>query len=431
MNLIKPVSIDFSKEYVIYSEFGLVLAPRFSLTSDNYVNNFANFDFYRWQIEDQALCFLNPFNEITATLYKTAMGWMGENLKGEKIKFIEYDHKYNIANDEAELVDRLKNTKWRFRNHTGHIVSNEVWLCEDGTIRGHNHSNERFWRVDEEGLGFYDEQQIKTTDFGFLLNQANHYSFTGRFLLAQDNTHTLEYLQGKDEKFLSELHTVQNYSGGSMASDNLLIIFNSVGRLYDGTDTSWEFYSLPYKCGTDFIRFSESYPAWYCDKMDVILRTLENRVQSYRKIICLGISAGGFAALFCSELLARKYLETQFFTITLNPQTSLTKKDRKYIIEKFDEPYRPALPSDYAMQANVLNNLDLNSLLTDEISNLQHEIYYDSMNACEQYYMHKLNRSRVRLIGLPLNNDHAEAIRKFYDLGIAQNRVLQIINPLN
>ena len=138
------------------------------------------------------------------------------------------------------------------------------------------------------------------------------------------------------------------------------------------------------------------------------------------------MSAGGYAALIYSELLASKCNNTQFFTITLNPQTSLTVEDRRYIIENFKEPYRPAIPTDYALKASELGDLDLNSFLVNQIKNLQHEIYYDSMNKCEQYFISKLNLTRVRLIGLPMNNDHAEFIRKIYDLGIVQNRAIEL-----
>lgn len=429
MNVPQKTDFDLSKEYVLFNEVGIVLIPRFSFNKDGYIHNFSNADFYKWRMEDKTLLLLDSFNEITATLNKIASEWQGERITtGERVKLLEYNKEHNMANNNAKLVDRLKNTRWRYRNDSNQIFSDNVWLCGDGTISGYDHPNERYWRVDHTGLGFYNEENVKTTDFSFLLNHGDQFRFTGRFLLAQDkiHNHILEYIQGKDENFLSELYAVQHYNVSHRKSDTLLLIFNSVGNLYNGIDTNWEFYNLPYRCGTDFIRFSESFPNWYCDKKELIFKTLENLVQNYRKIISVGMSAGGYAALIYSELLASKCNNTQFFTITLNPQTSLTVEDRRCIIENFKEPYRPAIPTDYALKASELGDLDLNSFLVNQIKNLQHEIYYDSMNKCEQYFISKLNLTRVRLIGLPMNNDHAEFIRKIYDLGIVQNRAIEL-----
>ena len=225
MNDIDKYGLSYLKDYVIYDESGIVLATRFSFKENGYINNFSNFDFYKWEIKNNLLYLFDTFKTETVIFSSKGIEWSGIYSKnGQQIILKEYISKNNVLNKRLSLTKRLKNTRWRFRNDKGDIISNDLWLCEDGRIRGYNHSNEFFWKVENNELGFYDINNVKTTNFGKLFK--NELKFIGKYLISDNFHHTLEYLSSNSEYINSEF--VSNYctnSDISFKSKNLLVIF--------------------------------------------------------------------------------------------------------------------------------------------------------------------------------------------------------------
>lgn len=415
------------KDFVISFLDGIVVSPRFQFGQDGYIENYLNLEFYKWTIEGGIISFYDSMSRKTAFIDLAHENWQGEWLVHHApIRLKKYVDKtiYATSSDPQVLTEYLKNTRWRFRGDKGNIISDNLWLCEDGLIRGYTHENEYAWKVDEKGLNFLNIYGDITSRLGFLDIKGNRKSFYGH-LNDDVNHHTLEFLSGEGSNFLSELHTTAVFGN---FTDTLLVIFNGAGTPYDGIDTRWEFYHLPYKLSLDFIRFSELSPiVWYLDKTYKIKNILGNIIRQYKNVIFVGASAGGFASMYFSEILASQFAEVQFHSYVINPQTTLSINHRRHIVERFEQPLRPVLPSDFVCFNKDAQIDDIETLLSNNNDNVKHNIYYDCENPCEKFYVERLNSSHINLKGYPLNGGHADSGIKIFETQDLQRDIESLV----
>lgn len=411
--------------YVISFLDGVVICPKFSLGEDGYVNHYLNLDFYKWQQEGDSLLFFDPMGRNTAIINLAGDDlegfWHSQNVKILLKKF------YDIDSNENMLVDFLSDTRWRFRSNNGSIISTNLWLCGDGLIRGYSHENEYAWAVSGDELVFLNKNGEITSVFGKLITKGNRKSFYGHLANDSQYIHTLEYLSGKDGDFLSELHCTTVLGN---CQTTLMVFFNGAGTPYDGMDTRWEFYHLPYRLGVDFIRFGESSPVvWYLDKTEQIINILKGLVSNYQNVVLVGASAGGFASIYFAEGLARIAPMTRFYSYVINPQTTLSYAGRRFVVENWEQPLRPVLPSDFVYKNKDTELVDVADLLSTEITNVQHHIYFDSENPCENFYVDQIKySSRVQLKGMPINGGHADSGIKIFESQVLQNALVDLVN---
>ncbi len=412
--------------YVISFLDGAVICPQFSFGDDGYVENYLNLDFYKYNIREDGIDFFNPRGENTAridTSNDSFFGvWIVHNIPIQMKVF----HKklYEPHCSDESFRAHLLNTRWRFRGNNGNVISDNLWLCQNGLIGGYTHHNEFSWDVVDGCLNFYTKDGVLSSIFNHKLSDEDGQHIRhlkGNFLLAEKPTnHALDLLSDESSYILCELNADLVLSN---KSDTLFVIFNGNAHLYNGSKTNyWEFFSMPLMESADICRISEgSIVGWYIDKTQRVLSILRGIVTNYKKVIFCGMSAGGFASIYFGEIIAREYKNIKFYTFTFNPQTTLEKLHRRRLVELFDMPTRPAVLNDFTFNKRDSEIYDLNSFIdNDEILNIDHNIYYDCKNPCEQYYIDYLtisNRLKINPYHLGLNHsDGIERIYKTYDV---------------
>lgn len=434
--------IDLKNDYVISFLHGAVICPKFQFGVDGYIENYLNLDFYKWSIIEDKLYFYNPQGQNTAfiNLSQDNVYYGFWHIQNIEIK-LSVCQNIKILNELSHLKDFLTNTRWRFRSNNGSVISSNVWLCEDGLIHGYSHDNEYAWDVDVDGLIFLNKHGDITSRFNLpswqssteqsKLTKGGRICLRGYLVDNPKHAHILEYLSGYSSNFLSELHYTSVLSGEN--SDILLVIFNGAGTPYDGIDTRWEFYHFPYQLGVDFIRFSELSPvAWYLDKTQSIYSILANVVKDeYQHVIFLGASAGGFASMYFAESLAQKMPHINCYTYVINPQTDIGKESRRLVVERFEQPLRPVLPSDFIFANKDTEIVNLKSFLeVKDIANMQHTVYFDSGNPCEQFYVKSIESPRVKLSGVPIYGGHADSGIKIFESHVLQSDVAKLVHSI-
>lgn len=418
-------SLSHKESFFISFLDGIVICPKFSFGDDGYVNNYLNLDFYKWQQKDDNLLFFDPMGRNTAiiNLSKDDLEgfWYSQNVKIQ----LKKSHRFNI--NEGLLTEFLSDTRWRFRSNNGSIISTNFWLNGDGLIRGYSHENEYAWTVIEDELVFLNKNGEVTSKFGKLIIKGDRKSFYGHLVSNTNHIHALEYLSGKDEEFLSELHCMTVLGN---CQTTLMVFFNGAGTPYDGIDTRWEFYHLPYRLGVDFVRFSELSPvAWYLDKTKRIINILQNLAVNYQNVVLVGASAGGFASIYFAEILAKTIQTVNFHSYVINPQTTLSYLGRRFVVEQWEQPLRPILPSDFVFANKDTELVDIADLLKNDVTNVHHHVYYDSENPCENFYIDQIKYfARVQLKGMPVNSGHADSGIKIFESQVLQNALVDFVN---
>lgn len=419
------ISLSHEEGFFISFLDGVVVCPRFSFGYDGYINNYLNLDFYKWRQEGDNLLFFDPMGRNTAFINLSS-----DNLEGfwhNQNVIIQLKKSHHINVDEETLKEFLGDTRWRFRSNNGSIISTNLWLGSDGLIRGYFHENEYAWNVVDGELIFLNQNGEITSKFGKLITKGDRKSFYGHLASDINHIHALEYLSGKDAEFLSELHCTTVLGNGQTT---LMVFFNGAGTPYSGTDTRWEFYHLPYRLGVDFVRFSELSPVvWYLDKTKQIIDILQSLAPNYQNVVLVGASAGGFASLYFSEILAKVIQNVNFYSYVINPQTTLSIQSRREVVERWEQPLRPVLPSDFVFANKDTEVVDISTLLQNNVTNVYHHIYYDSENPCENFYVKQIGHSgRVQLNGIPINGGHADSGIKIFESQVLQNALVDFIN---
>ena len=417
--------------FVISFRDGMVVCPKFSFGDDGYVNNYLNLDFYKYQIEDGKILFFDPMGRNTAFINTTdADFWQGYWYMQKVSIVLKQYTGVDVCKKSGQLKEFLSNTRWRFRTSNGSIISSNLWLSKDGLIRGYSHENEYAWRVENEELMFLNKEEEITSKFGGLITKGMGKTFYGYLASDINHVHSLEYLSGESAEFLSELHCV---SVIGRANKSLFVFFNGAGTPYDGMNTRWEFYHLPYRLGVDFVRFSESSPVvWYLDKTQQIIGVLQGLVLNYENVVLVGASAGGFASMYFAERLAKDNPQVNFYSQVINPQTTLDVNDRRFVVESWEQPLRPVLPPDFIFNNRDTDVVKISQFLERNLNNVKHNVYYDSQNPCENFYAEQINHPRVLLCGIPINGGHADSGIKIFESQVLQNALVDFTNgPLN
>ncbi|WP_019520660.1 hypothetical protein [Faucicola boevrei] len=405
--------------YVISFLDGAVICPSFSFGEDGYIERYLNLDFYKYSVLGSRIEFFNPRGENTAWIDISNRSFFGVwtvydipiQMKIFRQKFYE-----PYCSDES-LREYLSNTRWRFRGKNGNIISDNLWLCQNGLVGGYTHHNEFSWGIVNGCLSFYTKDGVLSSTFNYKLLDGKHIRhFKGDFLLGANPTnHALDFLSDEGSYFLSELNTELTLSN---ISKTLFVVFNGNAHLYDGSKTGyWEFFSIPLMEGVDICRISEgSIVGWYIDKTKRVLSVLRSIVTNYHKVVFCGMSAGGFASIYFSEVLASEYKNINFYTFTFNPQTTLERLHRRKLVELFDMPRRPAVLNDFTFNNRDSEICSLNSFIDNcEITNVIHNIYYDCGNPCEQYYIDCLNFSnRLIINSYNFGLNHSDGIERIY-----------------
>lgn len=105
-------------------------------------------------------------------------------------------------------------------------------------------------------------------------------------------------------------------------------------------------------------------------------------LMGYRRFVFVGMSAGGYAALLFSEMLAAEFRDISVNTVVFNATLLIGEKHFSQLL-KFDEPLRSSLPHGPVVRSDS-GKVDIPEILENSsCTNISHEIHYDSLNEYE------------------------------------------------
>lgn len=415
--MIESFLVQKDRFYVISKLNGAVVCPKFQFGLDGYVDNYLNNDFFRWDISnrEKRVMFFDPLGELTACFDCSNL------LENQEVIGLWYRHNIKIrlklyqGNDSAvgdhKLFIQLRNTKWRFLNNKGQILSNNFHLCEDGFVRGYQHSNETSWRIVNGQLYLFSSKHEVSHVFYLPTIEADTpISLKGNFVLRDKSIiHRLELISGEGSYCLGELNSELILK---FANSTLFVHFNGHANRFNGNKTNnWEFSSLSAKYTADVCRFSSGFVAsWYLDSINNITSILSGIIDRYKQVVFVGMSAGGYISLYMSERFARLKPNIKFISFSFNPQTTHELSDRRFMLESYSPDIRANIASDFIINhKKQIDNTDINQFFSEELFNLEHFVFHDSGNESEAFYVDRLNKTkRLNIYGYNLGLSHFE-----------------------
>jgi hypothetical protein len=295
-------------------------------------------------------------------------------------------------------IETLYAHRWRLGRNDGSLLAPLFRFLPDGLTSGYNNPFEARWSLQDGLLSLRTADGLETTRFTEVtLNADGQPHLSGPFLLLPDSgiTHSLEPASHNHETSSGNLHVAVTLGS---SREILFVSFNSLKRPFQGSATRWEFFQIPLKLGIDHLRFAECVAPdmWYLDKTSQIQAILNGVLaRGYRLVVMCGLSSGGYASLLFSELLCQRYPRTLFRSFTINPQTSHSAGTKEFM-RALPQGFAPALIDDDALARRDIAETEIAAIgaCSQFRENIRHNVFYDSGNQAEEYYVQKL-------VGLP------------------------------
>lgn len=345
------------------------------------------------------------------------------------------NHNYRKSNNNLILAPIVNNAQLKAMfddEHCVHIANKsaaykgggaDVWghlfFGLDGKIYNYHNTNESFWQIQDGKLQILNDQsELMMVSVG---SWENNPHFVVLKDVATEHRHYLSFReQGFDELKEPAQYIKFDVSFGNQ-NDTLLVIFNSAGGEYSGFGVKYEFYHLPFDYPVDYIRVAQSAPSrWYLNDLGKIEALIKHK--SYKKIICIGMSMGAYAALWINEMLANTDKQTQFYTIAIQTLSSLDKTFLNALKQHSSDEYRSKTPT-YDIVNQYLNEgleLDIANFLKQGKDNVTHYVIYDGLNNAEDFSQSRLVSERVRILTMPYETQHSDGCYQIYHSNIVQ-----------
>lgn len=382
---------------------------------------------YRWSFDNNLLYLYDELDVLCYTLNYIESAKIFISISNHRIKNNNILLSYNYSSDEISSM--FDNDLSKKIAHIGAFYKSskgEVWgrffFGIDGKIYNYNHPNEQYWQVKDDKLHIYSQNQTLTLtqkDINYQNSSKTSIKNIALNFMESNTVHYLDFLEVNDEEKRESVKYVNFEANFSNRSDTLLVIFNSAGGEYNGQTVKHEFYHLPYKYSVDYIRISQSAPTrWYLDNH----RQIETMIMmnEYKHIVLLGMSIGGYSAIWFAEQLARKYPSIKYNSIAIQPLASLDMDFVSNLRSNFSDGYRAKTPTNDVIYEFNQSGLELNlsHFLKQEIPNVEHCIVYDQLNNAERLNANQLISNRTKLLGFSFDVKHADGCVKIYDSGI-------------
>jgi hypothetical protein len=281
---------------------------------------------------------------------------------------------------------------WRFRRSDGPVFAERVRLISDGAIAGHDGAFEAFWSLDGDTVVFHAANGLPTTRFATVDRRTDgHLTLAGDFLLAPELALRFVLESAPPHAPAPGTQRLAVAMGLAGRLDALLVLFNSIGKPFDGLDTRWEFYDLPRRLGLDHVRLAERIdPAhWYVDQAATICALLEPIIaRGYRRIILAGLSSGGYASLLIGSMLGLRHPGIALDSFTINPQTGHAAAHRSFMAS-LPAAMPPAVMDDATFATIADHPHEIAALLRSAPAGatMRHHLFYDHDNPAERYYV--------------------------------------------
>lgn len=206
--------------------------------------------------------------------------------------------------------------------------------------------------------------------------------------------------------------------------DALVVVFNGRGRTFDGERTEFEMGSLGRRLGVDTVGFAEldRRSCWYADKVDVVcLRLAPILARGYRRVVCTGMSLGGFASILFAELLAQAHPDIAFSSVGVNPQTTLDARTIDRVWATAPGHMLPLCIAPDARAACVPCLVDLPAFLATTRHAARHRLLVDGGNPVEAFYASLMKDTQaVRIDQYPLGLTHPDGCIELFQSGRVQ-----------
>ncbi|WP_373746666.1 hypothetical protein [Neisseria dentiae] len=413
------------KKWALYID-GWFQHNRIEFLPDGSISNNNTEGFHRWSINKDLL---EIYDERGNTSYSLQYMESPNLLVSVSQHFAENNDIFLACNYSAEELEQMfpdnpvarqiANTSALYKSPEGKIWG-KIFFGIDGKIYNYHNPNEKYWKVEEGRLNIYTEHNQQALSQKFIsYKDEKHKLYIKQIALDYllgSNIHYLDFLKIHDKSGHEEPVKFLNIDACfSNRSDTLMVIFNSAGEEYDGRSVFHEFYNAPYQFAVDYIRISQSKPSRvYLDDYKRIESLIG--LNGYQKIVFLGMSIGGFAAVWFAETMARKNPSVEYFSVAVQPLISLNQEFAAKIKTEFSLGYRAKTITDDITDAYEEEGLclDLAEYLQEHIDNARHYVVYDALNKAEKFSSDRLVSDRTLMTGFDYGVGHAEGCIRIY-----------------
>ena len=403
------------------------------------INNNGTEGFYRWKINNSILELYDERNKLCYSLKYIKSANLLINTAEHRIKnnniflapeYTEEELEQFFQNDNFSKL--IANKSALYKSSTGEIWGQGIFFGINGEIYNYHNPNEKYWKVEDGCLKIYNENQeliLEQETVSYTnTHQKSIKQISLNFLFGKDK-HYLDFLRIKDtSRTVKPLNFLNIDACFSNRSDTLLVIFNSAGGEYNGQTVFHEFYHTPYQFAVDYIRISQSKPTRvYLDSYQKI-EALVN-INNYKKIVFLGMSSGGYAALWFAETIARKNPLTDYCSIAIQPLTSLKQDFADQMRMRFSDGDRAKTLTNEIINEYIAQGLelDLSEYLKEHINNVCHYVVYDALNEAEAISSMKIISNRTTLTGFDYGLNHSEGCIRIYDSGFLEMLLKKVL----
>ncbi|OOS26182.1 hypothetical protein B0681_03320 [Moraxella porci DSM 25326] len=305
----------------------------------------------------------------------------------------------------------------------------EVWgslfFGIDGKIYNYHNDNEKYWKVENDKL-YILNQNMENNLVSQKITLGQKILSLAMNQIHGDAKHHLTFTQEyNSNKALNYLKVDLSFSN---KSDTLMVIFNSAGEEYNGHSVQYEFFNTPLMHDLDYIRVAQSAPSrWYLDDMDIIKQLIKSR--EYKNIVCIGMSMGGYAAMWIAETLSQEDKITSYHAIAIQVLSSIDKLFLIDLKKKESDEKRSKTPTydivdDYAKEGV---ELDIVRFLKVKKKNVSHYVVFDALNETEEFNALRLFSDRVKTISMPYGTDHSDGCYRIYHAGVVDKILGKIL----
>lgn len=396
--------------------------------------------FSYWKINNDLLDLYDAQNKLCYSLRYIPSAHILINEANHRIKNNDLFLAQNLSHLELQeifhddqLSQKIANKSALYKSEKGDVWG-RIFFGIDGVIYHYHNPNESYWKVENGYLKIYN----KDGDISCIQENINYNTLDLPQSIKQitlkhsssNNFHYLDFLQlqNPDTTMVEPVKFLNVDACFSNRSDTLLVIFNSAAGEYDGKLTFYEFYHTPYQFAVDYIRISQSAPTRvYLDDFEKIEKLIN--LNSYKKVVFLGMSIGGYASIWFAENLARKNIDTKYISITIQPISSLSKEFSEIMRMKYQDGYRAKTLTDEIIKSYESSGftLDLSELLRDPLENATHYVAYDALNDAEKEHMSNLLSNRTLQTAFAYGNNHAEGCGHIYNSGYLENVLRKLL----
>lgn len=332
-----------------------------------------------------------------------------------------------IKNDQIFALIANKSASYKGE---GGDVWGYLFFGADGRIYNYHHENESYWVVENNRLFVLNKAGEKKLQSISILNSSQDFTHIIMEQIGGSDRHYISFTQDKNYGEINPKQHLKMDTSFSNANDVLMIVFNSAGSEYNGYDSKYEFFKMPFAYPVDYIRVAQSAPTrYYLDDMNYIKSIAS--LKKYKKVVCIGMSIGGYAAMWLSEFLSEDDNQTIFYSIAIQAMSSLDFTYSKLIRSQFSDKYKKRAKTlnsqrlyDYQ---NLGKKLDIADFLTVDKKNVVHHCLFDGLSEFESSNILRLNTSRVKPMAIPLNVDHMDGCNRIGSSGMIEKILDRII----